>query len=140
MGDTSCLFRLEDREGTYLIGQEGKAAEVWNSLTLPESTEAHIAFSIATDRAGTLSISANGFDGSAHVLRQSDANLDEDFMDLNETTVFGSSTFTDHLAKPRAVEFYESARLFVASVEMPVADDGMIALLLAVVMHRLLSV
>ncbi|WP_170330672.1 hypothetical protein [Ruegeria arenilitoris] len=46
----------------------------------------------------------------------------------------------DHLAKPRAVEFYESATPFVASVEMPVADDGLFALVLAAIMKRLLPV
>ncbi|MEO1109932.1 MAG: hypothetical protein AAFX90_18610 [Pseudomonadota bacterium] len=132
-GNTIHLFRLEDIDGS---GQIDEVAEIWNSLTLPVETKVHIAYSVAADTAGDLSISAYGFDGSASILRLHDVNQDQDFMDSGEATLFGSSTFTQDLFKPRAVEFYEGAQPFLASNPVPLVEDGLIALAVAMMVQR----
>ena len=135
-GNTMHLFRLEDIDGSGQIDQPDEVAEIWNSLTLPVETKVHIAYSVAADATGDLSISAYGFDGSASILRLHDANQDQDFMDAGETILFGSSAFTQDLFKPRAVEFYEGAQPFLASNHVPLVEDGLITLVLAMMVQR----
>lgn len=140
LGNILRLYRLEDQNGSGLIDQAEEATEVWNSLTLPSDSDAHIAYSVAADMSGNLTISANGFSGTASVLRLSDENGDGDYMDFAETILFSSSTSTDQLAKPRAVEFYESTTPFVAGAEQIPADDGFLVLALALILQRFLPV
>lgn len=137
-GNTIRLYKLEDLDGSKQIDHPIEMIEVWNSLTLPSGTDAEIAYSLASNQAGELSITANSFNGTASVLRLKDANGDGDYLDKAETVIFGSSTTSDQLIKPRAIEFYEPSGPLLASKGEIAEESGILLLALTLIIKRLL--
>lgn len=101
------IYRLNDLDGSGQIDSVFEATEVWNASAMPDGIRAEIGFSIATDDAGGLILTANSFAGDGNVVKLTNLNGDGDFFDAGETVIFGSDQFDDQLDRPRAVTAYE---------------------------------
>lgn len=109
------LYQLKDMDSSGQIDSAEELVEIWNGGSMVDGLKAEIGFSIAANFDGSLSITANSFSGGANVLRLKDVNKDGDYQDSGETEIFGSASYQDQLAKPRAVEFYNRVEQLVAS-------------------------
>ncbi|WP_299505664.1 Ig-like domain-containing protein [uncultured Roseobacter sp.] len=109
------IYRLKDLDGSGQIDTVSEAVEVWNANAMPEGIPAEIGFSLATDDAGGLVLTANSFGGDGNVVKLTNLNGDGDFFDAGETVIFGSDQYDDQLIRPRSVETYEGEAQIVAS-------------------------
>lgn len=109
------IYRLKDLDGSDQIDNVFEAVEVWNANSMPDGIPAEIGFSLATDDAGGLVLTANSFGGDGNVVKLTNLNGDGDFFDAGETVIFGSDQYDGQLIRPRAVETYESDTQIVAS-------------------------
>lgn len=109
------ICRLNDLDGSGQIEGVLEAVEVWNADAMPDNVPADIGFSIATDDAGRLILTANSFAGDGNVVRLSNPNGDGDFFDAGETVISGSDQFDDQLDRPRSVTAFEGQAQAVLS-------------------------
>lgn len=105
------IARLKDLDGSGTIDKADEAQEVWNSTTLPAALQTFVAFSLAADEDGRITLTSD-----SNVLTLADLNADGDYLDAGETMVAASESSGDPIDRPRAVEFYEGAPQPIASL------------------------
>ncbi|MEM7746746.1 MAG: Ig-like domain-containing protein [Pseudomonadota bacterium] len=105
------ITRLTDLDGSGTIDAVGEVQEIWNSTTLPAALQTFVAFSLAADEDGRITLTSD-----SNVLTLTDLNADGDYLDSGETTVAASAISGDPIDRPRAVEFYEGTPQPIASL------------------------
>ncbi len=108
-GGVSHVYRLTDLNGSGDIDQAAEAVEVWNTGNLPAGFDNQVGFAIAAAANGDLVVASNG--GAANqrnVVRLTDLNGDNDYLDDGETIILASNSLDAAVGqRPRALAFYQ---------------------------------